>query len=265
MPRGLGPELPLHWHLDRGAAHSSGASARRRESGGPRTRPRDLYDVVLLATLTRSQGQGQALEELAREKFAVKGLALPTATAIIEKAQQDAELRSERASMLAHQLPSLPPLHDFLSRLPDSLIWLSRPSDDRQRMGTPAAASIGHFAAAPLASLRLAAGEAIVRPSRDQRVRPVGWLDVIRFAGAGHLLLEFKYHGHHRVAEPYSLRRPRTGHLLLYGFERLKDGSSTNEIRAYKVDEVRALRVLDQSFRPRYLIELNEQAGVWKW
>lgn len=230
-----------------------------------RTRPRDLYDVVLLGTLTRPEPGGHTLKELAREKFAVNDLPLPTAAAIVEKARQDPELRSEWASMLAHQLPALPSLDDFLTRLPDSLTWLSGPTDDRQRPDTRVVAPAEYSAAAPLESLRLAAGEAIVRPSRDQRGRPLGSLDVIRFAGAGQLLLDFKYHGHQRVAEPYSLRRPRTGNLLLYGFERLKDGSSTNEIRAYKVDEVRSLRVLDQSFRPRYLIELNEQAGVWKW
>ncbi len=230
-----------------------------------RTRPRDLYDVVLLGTLTRTEPGGHTLNELAREKFAVKGLPLPTAAAIVEKALQDPELRSEWASMLAHQLPALPSLDEFLSRLSDSLAWLSGPSDDRQRPDALVAAPAEYAAAVPLKSLRLTAGEAIVRPARDRRVGLAGSLDVIRFAGAGHLLLQFKYHGHQRVVEPYSLRRPRTGNLLLYGFERLKDGSSTNEVRAYRVDEVQSLRVLDQSFQPRYLIELNEQAGVWKW
>lgn len=230
-----------------------------------RTRPRDLYDVVLLGTLTRSHDEGHALRELTREKFAVKGLPLPTAPAIVEKAQQDAELRGEWASMLAHQLPALPSLDDFLVRLPDSLTWLSSPSDDRQQPGTTVAGSIGGFSATPLPSLRLAAGEAILRPSREQQRRPVGSLDVIRFAGAGHLLLEFTYNGHRRVVEPYSLRRPRTENLLLYGFERLKDGWPTDDIRAYKLDELRSVRVLDQTFRPKYVIELNEQMGVWKW
>ena len=230
-----------------------------------RTRPRDLYDVVLLGTLTRTEPGGHTMKELAREKFAVKDLPLPTATAIAEKARQDAELRSEWASMLAHQLPALPSLDEFLSRLPDSLTWLAGPSADRQRPEALVAGSIADSAPTPLQSLRLAMGEVIVRPSREQGGRPVGTLNVIRFAGAGHLLLEFVYNGHRRIVEPYSLRRPRTGNLLLYGFERRKDGSPTDDIRAYKVGELQSLRVLDQSFQPRYVIELNEQAGVWTW
>jgi predicted nucleotidyltransferase component of viral defense system len=230
-----------------------------------RTRPRDLYDVVLLGTLSRSPEESRALRELASEKFAAKGLSLPTATAIVEKAQRDAELRSEWASMLAHQLPALPSLDEFLSRLPDALSWLSSPTQASQQVGTLRSEAIEGPAAVALESLRVAAGEAIVRPSRERRERPVGSLDVIQFAGAGRLLLQFTYHGHQRVVEPYSLRRPRTGTLLLYGFEQRKNGVPTSDVRAYKVDELQSLRVLEQSYRPRYVIELNEQEGVWTW
>jgi predicted nucleotidyltransferase component of viral defense system len=230
-----------------------------------RTRPRDLYDVVLLGTLTRSPAESRALGELAREKFAIKGLALPTVTAIVERANQDEELRSEWASMLAHQLPALPPLDEFLSRLPDSLTWLPVASDASTHSLTHGEGAHRVPATVHLASFRVAADEAIVRPLHGSQRAPIGSLNVIQFAGAGHLLLDFKYHGHRRIVEPYSLRRPLTGNLLLYGFERLKDSSLTNEMRAYKLDDVQSLRALDQAFRPRYLIELNEQAGAWKW
>ena len=90
-------------------------------------------------------------------------------------------------------------------------------------------------------------------------------LEAIRYAGASHLLVEFRYHDAVRRIEPYSLRRPKTGNLLLYGFEQLKNGSNTNGVRAYKVAEIDQVRILNMSFAPRYAIELTERGGVWRW
>ena len=46
-----------------------------------RMRPRDLYDVVLLGAITRSDVDAQALRAVAVEKFAVKGMTLPAVAA----------------------------------------------------------------------------------------------------------------------------------------------------------------------------------------
>lgn len=77
--------------------------------------------------------------------------------------------------------------------------------------------------------------------------------------------MEFSYHGVRRIVEPYALRRPRTGNLLLYGFERSRGGVLTNDIRAYKVAEVGAVHVLEMPFAPRFQVELHERPGVWRW
>lgn len=90
-------------------------------------------------------------------------------------------------------------------------------------------------------------------------------LEAARFAGASHLLIEFTYHGARRRVEPYSLRRPKAGNLLLYGYEQAKDATPTGDIRAYKIPEIEHLSVTNRSFIPRYAIERTEQAGVWRW
>jgi predicted nucleotidyltransferase component of viral defense system len=226
-----------------------------------RMRPRDLYDVVLLGAITRSDDDAQALRAIAIEKFAVKGMLLPVVADVMRRAEADEELRSEWDSMLGHQLPATPLLDDFLARLPEGIAWMREP---------PAASAVRVPAAAPRAPRPLSPvpakhGESLVIERGIRTWGVAAPLEAIRFAGASHLLVEFRYHDAIRRIEPYSLRRPKTGNLLLYGFEQLKNGSSTNEIRAYKVAEMDQVRILNTAFTPRYAIELTEQSGVWRW
>jgi predicted DNA-binding transcriptional regulator YafY len=65
-------------------------------------------------------------------------------------------------------------------------------------------------------------------------------------------MITFSYHGKRRVVEPYSLRRPRTGNLLLYAWE---EGES--HIKAFKVPEMFGIAVTVRTFLPRFLIELS--------
>jgi predicted DNA-binding transcriptional regulator YafY len=52
-----------------------------------------------------------------------------------------------------------------------------------------------------------------------------------------------------RVIEPYSIRRSRDGNTLLMVV------NDYGAIRSYRVDRIAGIRVTDQSFWPRYLIE----------
>jgi hypothetical protein len=189
---------------------------------------------------------------MAARKFASKGLTLPSAAELVRLAQESPELRSEWGNMLGHQLPAVPDLDNFLARLPHALRWLDAASP-----------KLVPFPALPPVPARAGQVRATTPPMRmwAQRIP----LEAVNYAGAAHLLIEIEYHGARRVIEPYSLRRPKTGNLLLYGFERTKDGYPTDGIRAYKVEEIDATRVLSTAFSPRYAIELVERAGVWKW
>lgn len=83
------------------------------------------------------------------------------------------------------------------------------------------------------------------------------WLpDPIRFAARNRLLARFDYHDSTRIVEPYSLRRKSTGNVLLYAFEQSKDGLASEQLKSYKVLEIRRGEVLDVAFSPRWAVEL---------
>jgi len=226
-----------------------------------RTRPRDLYDVVLLGAPDVPVPAAHELRKVAREKFAVKQIPFPRVADVMSSVKANDELRSEWENMLGHQLPAIPLLDDFVERLPAALAWMDEPAAVAEAAPGAAVPSVRHR----LHSVAGNPGEVLIA-ARGIRTWGVGApLEAVRYAGASHLLVEFRYHGALRQIEPYSLRRPGTENLLLYGFERLKNGLHTNEIRSYKVAEIQGLHVLNTAFTPRYAIELTERAGVWKW
>ncbi|MEW6269194.1 MAG: nucleotidyl transferase AbiEii/AbiGii toxin family protein [Thermodesulfobacteriota bacterium] len=209
-----------------------------------RSRPRDLYDVVFLLENSSESFDLAAARKLFQGKCAGKHIATPSAVELVRIVSAAPELRSEWSNMLAHQLPVLPVLDELLRRLPPLLGWIDEPR-----------------AAPP--EVRLAA---VPGGARETVVAPAGiryWgsglpLEAIRFAGASRLLVEFDYHGKHRVVEPYSLRRPQTtGNLLLYGWEQ-----ASAQMKAFKVAEMGSVRATGTSFQPRYRIEFTPHGGL---
>jgi hypothetical protein len=77
-------------------------------------------------------------------------------------------------------------------------------------------------------------------------------LEAIRFAATNRLLLEFDYHGQHRVVEPYSVRQAGTGNVLLYAWE-----IAAGHIKAYKLDEMSRVSAMSRTFSPRYQVEIS--------
>lgn len=203
-----------------------------------RSRPRDLYDVVHLLENAPSNLNLVEVRRLFAEKCTSKHLPVPSSTEFIRNVGSDAELRSEWANMLAHQLPALPDLDAMLSRLPAVLGWLEAPSKPLPEMQLP--------------QVPVAPGLApIVAPG----IRYWGGgspLETIRFAATNRLLLEFDYHGRHRVVEPYSVRQAGTGNVLLYAWETV-----AGHIKAYKLDEMSRVSAMSQTFSPRYQVEIS--------
>ena len=202
-----------------------------------RTRPRDLYDVVYVFENLAAALNLSRFRQVFHGKCDAKSIAVPTASSIVALVHGSAELRADWSNMLGHQLPLLPEIEGFLARLTTLLACL-------EEAGPIPAALTG----APLAD-----GESLVV---DSGVRFWGRgvpLELVRFAGANRLLVEFDYHGRHRLAEPYSLRTASTGNLLLYAWER---GSMT--IKAFKVGEIQNLRATQTAFALRYRIEFTE-------
>ena len=77
-------------------------------------------------------------------------------------------------------------------------------------------------------------------------------LETIRFAGANRLLIRFTYNYKARTVEPYSLRRPATGNLLLYGWER-----ESSQLKAFNLDKITDLSVTHELYTARYTVELT--------
>ncbi len=205
-----------------------------------RLRPRDLYDVIHLARHESAQGDRTVIHDALERKCAFKGVAVPVFDAL-EARPERAELETEWANMLRHQLPTLPPIEHFWGELPGLLQWLYE-----------AAPAEGE--AEPLArmgSLNKDIDESWTPPAWVQPWHTGAPLEMVRFAAANRLCVDLQYNGSWRTIEPYSVRRTRDDNLLLYAVRNDNGG-----IRAYRVDRIEDATVTDRPFTPRYAVEL---------
>jgi len=183
-----------------------------------RTRPRDLYDVVYLLENCIDAIALADTREIFTAKCEYKGLPVPSSQELVRIVQDNEELRAESANMLAHQLPNLPAIDDMLTRFAALIGWIDQPEF------VPAEATLG-------AAVRASTQETAIPLSGIRYWGGGSPVERIRFAGANRLLLEFDYHGKHRLVEPYSLREARTtGNILLYAW-----GLSSGHIKAFKL------------------------------
>ena len=115
------------------------------------------------------------------------------------------------------------------------------------------------------AAYQIGAGETIIRervlrlpisPARQSHI------EVIRFAAANRLLVDLDYRDQAgqrttRTVEPYSLVQTAAGDVLLHTHDRTRDAH-----RSLRIDRIEGARVTNQSFTPRYQIELSPQGPV---
>ena len=203
---------------------------------GERTRPRDLYDVVNLYRNVEARPEPADLLDVLSEKCGFKGIRVPLSVADLEPHRSD--LVGAWDSMLGHQLPALPPVRKFWNALPEFFAWLKTGSAPR----IPA-------------PYRIAAGETVlrgrtVRAPLRQTART--HLEIIRFAAANHMCVDLLYKDQVRRIEAYSLRQTKDGNIVLHAFDTRKQGH-----RSYRVDRIQDAGITDESFTPRYAVELN--------
>jgi predicted nucleotidyltransferase component of viral defense system len=208
-----------------------------------RSRPRDLYDVVyILGDDSHGIDLSHAREVFA-EKCGAKGITPPSARDVLDLVERTEELRAEWSNMLAHQLPTLPPIEGLLLRLAGAIAWLDM------------APTVAVSPSPP--SIPARADESVIAPSSARLWRSAVPLEAVRFAGANHLLVRITYSGRRRTLEPYSLRRSSRGNVLLYGWE-LESG----QIKAFDVAKIEGLETTQQSFTPRYRVEFSPGAAT---
>jgi hypothetical protein len=231
-----------------------------------RTRPRDLYDVVQLVENYSDAVDFVSARTIFRTKCAAKGIAAPSGEILMTQVRESTELEADWNTMLAHQLPALPPLDGIRSRMVASLTWVDEPQPSVAPVlpmppppvvpagipPIPLARTPSVLTGTPLTRVSTLTGQEIIAPAGGTFWGAAGPLELVRFAGVNRLMITFSYHGKTRTVEPYSLRRAGTGNLLLYAWEK-EDG----HVKAFKVPEISKLTVTGTTFIPRYLIELH--------
>jgi hypothetical protein len=153
------------------------------------------------------------------------------------------ELAGDWATMLAHQLPALPPLDSFWDALPEFFAWLAGGARPVMPQSYP-----------------LAQGEEILRQPLGTISGPgivSSALEIIRFAAANRLTVEIDYvkdSGERttREIEAYSVRRTAAGRIVLHAHDMLR-----NDHRSYRTDRILAARATGRIFTPRLAIELT--------
>jgi predicted nucleotidyltransferase component of viral defense system len=207
---------------------------------GQRARPRDLYDVINLFRNGEFHPAAPVIRDVLRQKCAFKSIDIPTFESLAGFRE---ELVGEWDNMLAHQLPSLPPVEAFWDALPEFFSWLA-----------------GTRPAAVLAAYPLDAGEEVIHaPAGAIRIngRSMPAIEVIRFAGANRLCVDLDYVDEQgrrgtRTIEPYSLRRTQAGAIVLHAVR-----ADAQQHRSYRIDRIQGASVTIQTFVPRYAIELT--------
>jgi predicted nucleotidyltransferase component of viral defense system len=205
-----------------------------------RTRPRDLYDVINLFRNGDALPAPAVLLDVITQKCAFKKRGLPI---LAELEPHRAELEQLWSDMLAHQLPSLPPYQQYWDELPAFFEWLV----GGRQIEAPRAYALG-------------AGETVLRDRvlrLNARAEVQAMIEVIRFAAANRLAVDLDYDGRTRRIEPYSLRRTREDAVILHAV-RTDDGQH----RSYRIDRMQGARATNQSFVPRYEVELTPQGPV---
>lgn len=205
-----------------------------------RTRPRDLYDVINLFRNTEARPSPPVLLDVLRQKCDFKGINVPT---LEDLEAHKSDLEGAWEHMLGHQLPAMLPVETFWNALPEFFTW----------METGVAPEVP-------AAYQLTAGEAVLR-ERTLRLSVSGiaqsHIEVIRFAAANHACIDLDYQGSTRRIEPYSLRRTRDGNIILHAWSTDRDAH-----RSYRVDRISGARTTNQTFIPRYEVELRPEGPI---
>jgi predicted nucleotidyltransferase component of viral defense system len=206
---------------------------------GERTRPRDLYDVINLFRHDEFRPAAAVTLDVLKQKCGFKQIEVPT---LLSLSGTTEELLADWTAMLGHQLPVLPPFESFWSVLPEFFRWLETGAE-----------------LVPLVSAALGADEEVVRPAigalRRAGLPGSSFLEIVRFAAANRLCVDLAYGNSVRRIEPYSLRRTRAGDILLCAVR--SDGAKA---RSYRLDRIQGVQVTNQTFTPRYAVELSPMA-----
>ena len=200
-----------------------------------RANPRDLYDAINLYRNAEAYPNVSALQEALKQKCEFKGILVPRTDDILK---HKSKLEGAWHTMLAHQLPYLPPFDSFWQILPDFFNWLAGKKLPEEK--TP---------------YKFSEGETLIHEQTIQlplKQRLKSYLEIIRFASANRLCVNLKYQDLIYKVECYSLRKTKENRFILYAWD-----TDKTEMCSYNVEHVQDVEITDFSFSPRYLVELT--------
>ncbi|MCB0368370.1 MAG: nucleotidyl transferase AbiEii/AbiGii toxin family protein, partial [Bdellovibrionales bacterium] len=217
-------------------------------------RARDVFDLVNISRNFREDVSPEIARDSVFKKFNFKGLEIPTPESIVNSIDPQI-LDANWKDQLDHQLQVLPPSVDYYKDIPDSLSWWMDESYIVRELPTvtssdPVVPKERFMRAYDLSvpNRRVGVGRNATTPYLGSPFSQS--LDQIRFAARNHLLVEIIYKGIPRLVEPYSLRRPNTGNLLLYVYEVQRGGAPGGGIKAFMVSKIQGVDVTPNVFSP---------------
>jgi predicted nucleotidyltransferase component of viral defense system len=218
-------------------------------------RARDIYDIVNIGRNFREDVNKDIAKSGLKKKFNFIGISNPSVDLILSQLDF-LQLKASWEDQLKHQVEVLPSVDNFYNDLKSALSWwIDEHSIEPTLIAIPnkpneVTLPRVHFPeAVRQQSNRIGIGRTVISTFSK-------YVDQIRYAARNRLCIEIEYHGIKRLIEPYSMKQPKTGNQLLYVYEITKGTTRTDDIRSYKINEISGVKVTEQSFSPRYLVEL---------
>lgn len=209
-----------------------------------RIRPRDLYDAIHFFRNRKLIKNPQLVYEVLTKKYAFKNIGIPTFQTIEQHEKLD-ELAPQWENMLAHQLPSLPPLESFWSQLQPFFLWLQSQLEEQQLPTSPTIT-----------------GQSFqVSQVQGGLGREISDLNKIQFAAANRRCIKLRYHNRTRTVEPLSFRiNTQNRNQLFYGLER-----DAGHVKSYSIAKFQSVEITNESYIEQYPVEISASGPVFRY
>lgn len=217
-------------------------------------RSRDIYDIVNISRNFRAHVDARKARDILVSKFNFKKLPPPSVDLILSQINIEM-VKPGWEGQLKHQLQVLPPAESFFLELHDALSWwideeyCSKSLEIISKNPEEHSLARRYFALPLIANHRLEKGSTI-HINYNQHI------ELIRYAARNRLCIKLEYNGAIILVEPYALRQIKNKNILLYAYDQRKGNEIQSGIRAYDVKNITKIEVTQQSFTPRYVIEI---------
>jgi len=174
------------------------------------------------------------------QKCAFKEMSIPTFE-YIENHEKLDELEAQWDNMLAHQLPSLPPMESFWADLEPFFAWLD-----------------GQLEVEKLVPAGIISGDIFQVGRAGYFTSDISGLNKIQFAAANRVCIKLRYNNKLRTVEPLSFRiNTSTGNRLFYGHER-----DSGHPKAYSISKIQSIEITNIPYMEKYPVEISATGSI---